>query len=185
MAFVIRMDYCNSAGLLMRPSSANMRVYSYMASTYAARWLSYGSSIALVFRDATKCHQWLYQFADILHQDISPGNIIILDSQDEGKPRGILIDLKPAIELAGSLETEINVTGARPLMAIDVLRRERHPYRHDLESFLYVFLWTIITNQAESPPETSKLQQWSNGDWDELATPALQDSTPNTISLTE
>ncbi|OAA33442.1 serine/threonine-protein kinase Sgk2 [Moelleriella libera RCEF 2490] len=50
--------------------------------------------------------------------------------------------------------------------------RERpgpHTYRHDLGSFLYVFLWTVITNHAESPPETSKLRQRSKGDWDDLA----------------
>jgi len=54
-------------------------------------------------------------------------------------------------------------------MAISVLKNESHTYRHDLESFLYVFLWTIITNHTENPLETSKLRQWSNGDWNELA----------------
>ncbi|KAL5349850.1 hypothetical protein ACLOAV_004884 [Pseudogymnoascus australis] len=54
-------------------------------------------------------------------------------------------------------------------MAIGVLKKECHTYRHDLESFLYVFLWVIITNHTEDPSETSKLRQWSNGDWEELA----------------
>lgn len=122
-----------------------------------------------VFRDAIKCHRSLYHDARILHQDISPGNMIILDGQDEGKPRGILIDLDSAIELAEGEETEPDITGTRPFMAIGVLKSERHTYRHDLESFFYVFLWTIITNHTENPPETSKLRQWSSGDWDELA----------------
>lgn len=122
-----------------------------------------------VFRDAIKCHRSLCYDAKILHQDISPGNMIILDDQDEGKPQGILIDPDSAIELAEGSETELDITGTRPFMAIGVLKSERHTYRHDLESFLYVFLWTIITNHTEDPPETSKLRQWSNGDWDELA----------------
>ncbi|KAI8630987.1 FunK1 protein kinase [Xylariaceae sp. FL1651] len=122
-----------------------------------------------VFRDAIKCHRSLCYDAKILHQDISPGNIIILDGQDEGMPQGILIDLDSAIELTEGVETELNITGTRPFMAIGVLKSEYHTYRHDLESFLYVFLWTIITNHTESPPETSKLRQWSSGDWDELA----------------
>lgn len=122
-----------------------------------------------VFRDAIKCHRSLCYDARILHQDVSPGNMIILDGQDEGKPRGILIDLDSAIELAEGVETELDITGTRPFMAIGVLKSERHTYRHDLESFLYVFLWTIITNHTESPPETSKLRQWSSGDWVELA----------------
>ncbi|KAK3933963.1 hypothetical protein QBC46DRAFT_429750 [Diplogelasinospora grovesii] len=46
-----------------------------------------------VFHDAIKCHRSLCYDAKILHQDISPGNMIILDGQDEGKPKGILIDL--------------------------------------------------------------------------------------------
>lgn len=122
-----------------------------------------------VFRDAIKCHRSLCYDAKILHQDVSPGNMIILDGQDEGKPQGILIDLDSAIELTEGVETELDITGTRPFMAIGVLESERHTYRHDLESFLYVFLWTIITNHTESPPESSKLRQWSSGDWDELA----------------
>ncbi|OBT55405.1 hypothetical protein VE04_04713 [Pseudogymnoascus sp. 24MN13] len=122
-----------------------------------------------MFGDAIKCHRSLYHDAKVLHQDISPGNIIILDGQDEQKPKGILIDLDSAIELAELLETERGITGTRPFIAIGVLKKELHSYRHDLESFLYFFLWTIITNHADDPPETSKLRQWSNGEWDELA----------------
>lgn len=122
-----------------------------------------------VFRDAIKCHRSLFYDAKILHQDISPGNMIILDGQEEEKPKGILIDLDSAIELTEGLETEPGITGTRPFMAIGVLKGENHTYRHDLESFFYVFLWTIITNHTEDPPATSKLRQWSNGDWDELA----------------
>ncbi|KAI5923465.1 FunK1 protein kinase [Camillea tinctor] len=122
-----------------------------------------------VFRDTIKCHRSLCYNAKILHQDISPGNMIILDGQDEGEPQGILIDLDSAVELAEGSGTELDITGTRPFMAIGVLKSEYHTYRHDLESFFYVFLWTIITNHAEDPPETSRLRQWSNGDWDELA----------------
>ncbi|KAI1406102.1 FunK1 protein kinase [Hypoxylon fuscum] len=122
-----------------------------------------------VFRDAIKCHRSLFYNANILHQDISSGNIIILDGQDKEQPKGILIDLDSAIELAEILEAELDITGTRPFMAIGVLKSECHTYRHDLESFLYVFLWTIITNHTDNPLETSKLRQWSNGDWNELA----------------
>ncbi|KAI1279116.1 FunK1 protein kinase [Xylaria sp. FL0933] len=131
-----------------------------------------------VFRDAIKCHRSLYYDAGILHQDISPGNMIILDNQEERKPKGILIDLDSAIELDERTETELGITGTRPFMAIGVLRNERHTYRHDLESFLYVLLWTIITNRTDNPPETSKLRQWSNGDWSQLAARKSLDVEP-------
>ncbi|KAI0098049.1 FunK1 protein kinase [Nemania sp. FL0031] len=122
-----------------------------------------------VFCDTIKCHRSLLHDAKILHQDISPGNMIILDRRDERKPQGILIDLDSAVELTEGLVTEPKIIGTRPFMAIGVLKNEHHTYRHDLESFLYVFLWTIITAHTEDPPETSRLRQWSNGDWYELA----------------
>lgn len=95
--------------------------------------------------------------------------MIILNDRDEEKPQGMLIDLDSAIALEEGAETQLDITGTRPFMAIGVLRSKRHTYRHKLESFLYVFLWTIITNHAENLPEISKLRQWSSGDWDELA----------------
>ncbi|KAL2887390.1 hypothetical protein HOO65_050511 [Ceratocystis lukuohia] len=115
-----------------------------------------------VFRDAIKCHRSLHNDAKILHQDISPGNIIIVDGQDEGKPKGILIDLDSSIDLTEESGTERRIIGTKPFMAIGVLKAEDHTYRHDLESFLYVFLWTIITNRMENPPKTSKstMEQW-------------------------
>ncbi|KAG6150660.1 hypothetical protein E4U37_005867 [Claviceps purpurea] len=127
-----------------------------------------------VFHDAIKCHRSLFSAAKLLHQDISSGNIVILDSQREEDPKGILIDLDSARDLTDDLETR-QIIGTRPFMAIGVLRNECHTYRHDLESFLYVFLWTIITNHADSPPEASKLRHWSKGDWDELALRKVHD----------
>ncbi|KAI1150874.1 FunK1 protein kinase [Nemania diffusa] len=126
------------------------------------------SELLLVFRDTIKCHRSLYYDAEILHQDISPGNMIILDGQEEGKPQGLLIDLDSAIKLAEGLEIDHDIIGTRPFMAIGVLKSEYHTYRHDLESFLYIFLWTIIPNHMDNPPKTSKLRQWCIGDWDEF-----------------
>lgn len=167
---------CNTEGLVEYTEETDNffqnRILACIVTSPVGRPLhTFRSTLELlqVFRDAIKCHRSLYYDANILHQDISPGNMIILDRRDEEMPQGILIDLDSAVELAEGVETEPDITGTRPFMAIGVLKSERHTYRHDLESFLYVFLWTIITNHTENPPETSKLRQWSNGDWDELA----------------
>ncbi|KAI1126790.1 FunK1 protein kinase [Nemania abortiva] len=128
-----------------------------------------------VFRDAIKCHRSLYNDGAILHQDISSGNMIILDEQEEGDPRGVLIDLDAAIELAEISESEGRITGTRPFMAIGALKGELHTYRHDLESFFYVFLWAIITDRTDSPPEDSRLRQWSDGSLQEVAARKLLD----------
>ncbi|KAK7214782.1 hypothetical protein V2G26_002785 [Clonostachys chloroleuca] len=122
-----------------------------------------------VLRDAIKGHRSLLQKANILHQDISPGNIIITDAQEQGRPKGILIDFDVAMDLAVGPRTPGEVTGTRPFMAVGILLGRRHWYWHDLESFLYVLLWSIITDGSESPPRNSKLRMWSRGDWDDIA----------------
>ncbi|KAI1818599.1 serine/threonine-protein kinase Sgk2 [Poronia punctata] len=116
------------------------RILAYIVTSPIGRPLhTFQSLLELlkVFRDAIKCHRSLYYDAKILHQDISPGNMIILDGQNEAKPQGILINLDSAIQLAEELGTEPGITGTRPFMAISVLKSECHTYRHDLESFLH------------------------------------------------
>lgn len=122
-----------------------------------------------VFRDCIKCYRTLYFDTKVLHRNISPGTMIIPKEQGEGGPNATLIDLDSAIYPVGGLEPLFRVMGTRPFMAIGVLKRERHTYRHDLESFLYAFLWTVIANHMEDPPVTSRLRQWSENGWNELA----------------
>jgi hypothetical protein len=57
-------------------------------------------------------------------------------------------------------------------MAIEVLEGTAHTYRHDLESFFYVFLWVIIRYGQEtdrSLPKTSRLRGWYKGTYDQIA----------------
>ncbi|KAG6006659.1 hypothetical protein E4U21_006804 [Claviceps maximensis] len=146
-----------------------------------------------VLRDAVRCHRSLYRDARILHQDVSPGNIVIVDGLGEDPSRGLLIDLDSAIRLparpdadaeAGEeaeaeAEAEYSITGTRPFMAIGVLLGHRHTPRHDLESFLYVLVWTIICGRGSgsSPPPGSRLREWSSSaaDWGELAARKTRD----------
>jgi serine/threonine protein kinase len=122
-----------------------------------------------VFRDTIKCHRSLYQNAKILHQDVSPGNIIILDGATEKPQKWMLIDLDAAINLNGESDGEYSIVGTRRFMTFGVLKSETHTYRHDLESLLYVFLWTIITNVTGNPPKTSRVRAWYHGSFVELA----------------
>ena len=112
-----------------------------------------------VIRDAVRAHRSLFQVAKILHQDVSADNIIITDPQRVDDPKGILIDLDVAMDLETGPRTPGEVVGTRPFMSIGILKKRRHTYRHDLESFLYVFLWTVISNGQENPPKTSRLRQ--------------------------
>ncbi|CAG9955364.1 unnamed protein product [Clonostachys rosea f. rosea IK726] len=61
------------------------------------------------------------------------------------------------------------VTGIQPFMAVDILLDKRHWYRHDLELFLYLLIWSIITEGSGSVPQSSKLRMWAREDWDDIA----------------
>lgn len=173
---VQRQGSCRAKGILNYTEETDKafedRIFTCVVISPAGRPLhTFKNRLELlqVLRDAVKAHRSLFQDAKILHQDVSALNIIITDTQRERNPNGILIDLDAAMNVADGPRTPGEVTGTRPFMAIGILRRRRHTYRHDLESFLYVFLWTVISKGAENPPKTSKLRQWSRGNWYESA----------------
>lgn len=117
-----------------------------------------------------KGHRSLYQEAKILHRDVSIQNIIITEPENGSGPKGIMIDLDSAMELAVGPNRPGELLGTKPFMAIGLLKGKMHTYRHDLESFLYVFLWLAVCKRSAEPPEPSRLRQWSSsGSWWELA----------------
>lgn len=130
-----------------------------------------------VLRDAVKSHRSLYEDGGILHQDIAPGNIIISDALDPEGPKGILIDLDVAmiLDVGPRNPGGISITGTPPFMAVGALKGRPRTYRHDLESFLYVLLWAIISDGSESPPEGSKLHRWRSGNYEEMAARKMVD----------
>ncbi|KAF4977796.1 hypothetical protein FZEAL_5762 [Fusarium zealandicum] len=127
------------------------------------------------FRDAIKAHRSLYLDGKVLHQDISTGNIMIPEVKKNGEPRGLIIDLDNAMELAVGPPTPARLVGTKPFMAIDLLALTPHTYRHDLESFLYVFLLIAICDGHKQLPPKSRLQGWQVGSWAELAKTKTQD----------
>ncbi|CAD6499984.1 BgTH12-04089 [Blumeria graminis f. sp. triticale] len=96
--------------------------------------------------DAILGHRGLYLYAGILHGDISESNIILTMPDEFGSIHGKLIDLDMSVYVAGYNETK-SLTGTMKFMAIKVLQNialksgtMTKTYRHDLESFFYVFL---------------------------------------------
>ncbi|KAI0401432.1 hypothetical protein F4802DRAFT_580182 [Xylaria palmicola] len=66
-------------------------------------------------------------------------------------------------------------TGTMQFMAVEVLRKTDHTYRHDLES-LYVLLWMCARQswrngfaRGEKPPKESILRRWEIGTFDSIA----------------
>ncbi|RSL98502.1 hypothetical protein CDV31_012569 [Fusarium ambrosium] len=127
------------------------------------------------FRDAIAGYRSLHLDGKILHRDISPNNIMLAEARKEGEPWGFLIDLDLSMELAVGPAKPGEIIGTKAFMAIDVMKRRQRSYRHDLESFLYVFLWVAICGGDRKLPADSRLKRWLVGDWSELAQKKTED----------
>ncbi|KAJ7094238.1 hypothetical protein C8R43DRAFT_908029 [Mycena crocata] len=143
-----------------------------------------------IFIDAVTAHRDLVA-ANILHRDISLNNIMLTTSTapitsstssfvNDPLRRGLLIDVDYALVLnnpTGRTGTSVgHRTGTLPFMAVDVLVYgdsdwAEHEPKHDLESFLYVFIW-ICWHYAGPGAErknfdiyspSHKLQKWVVG----------------------
>ncbi|KAM0289871.1 hypothetical protein ACHAO9_005757 [Fusarium lateritium] len=134
------------------------------------------------FRDAIKGHYNLYKYGKILHRDVSVGNIMITnyDKNNPDAPRGILIDLDGSLDLKIEQKKPYNLQGTKAFMAIDISRPPHdhilHTYRHDLESFFYVFLYLAVCRDKRLP-KTSRLMRWMDGkkNWVEVGSMKRED----------
>ncbi|KAF7858906.1 hypothetical protein EAF04_008947 [Stromatinia cepivora] len=142
--------------------------------------------LLVVFRDAIVGHKSLFDDGKILHRDVSENNIIIVDSATKEGSEGRMIDLDLAKELNSKPSGASYRTGTMQFMAIEVLQGKGHTYRHDLESFFYVFIWMCIryghedvhppsdkpkpTNQKSLKSSNPKiLHYWYTGDYNQIA----------------
>ncbi|KAI9824471.1 MAG: hypothetical protein M1832_002006, partial [Thelocarpon impressellum] len=90
-----------------------------------------------LIREATECHESLLN-AGILHRDISAGNIMLAENEEDG----FLIDMDLAMKISNeSASGAPTMTGTKVFMAIGALYGEHHTFMHDLESFFWVLFW--------------------------------------------
>ncbi|SZF00606.1 unnamed protein product [Blumeria hordei] len=131
--------------------------------------------LVTVLRDAIKAHWSLMTKAKILHRDISANNIIMTGSEAHKNWKGYVIDLDLAVLLTDGKAQEKRqaMTGTMEFMALEILSGScettgavvEHSYRHDLESFFYVFLWQCLSCglQDEKEANTEYLKKWYTG----------------------
>ncbi|KAG5980339.1 hypothetical protein E4U55_004128 [Claviceps digitariae] len=155
------------------------RIYSCIIISPVGRVISKFRNIQELLeseRDAIKAHRSLYITGKILHRDISSNNIIITNPETANGFKGMLIDFDMAKVRDSEPSGARYRTGTVPFMAVEVLRKTDHTYRHDLESFFYVLLW-MCARQAwingvsgkQQPPKESLLRAWEIGSFEHTA----------------
>ena len=156
------------------------RIFGCLAISPAGRALRGFSSVKellTALRDAIKGHRSLYMDGGILHRDISENNIIITDPTTTKGFSGILIDLDLAKIIGSGPSGARHQTGTVEFMAIQVLQKAAHTYRHDLESFFYVLLWLCARRawelefqcKSSKRPQQNVLKRWYTGTFEEIA----------------
>ena len=160
------------------------RVLSYQVTQPAGRPLSKFHSVSELLRalrDAIKVHRSLFLDGRILHRDVSESNMVITDPKENNGLSGMLIDLELGTVVEDGKNTRTGsqrMTGTLKFMAIEVVKmafrdNQRdidHTYRHDLESFFYVFLDMCINhglNESQIPKQDS-LRDWYIGSYDSI-----------------
>ncbi|KAM4063600.1 kinase [Hirsutella rhossiliensis] len=156
------------------------RIYSCLVVSPAGRVIGDFKTIKELLqsmRDAIRAHQSLYVTGKILHRDISSNNIIITKPEMADGFKGMLIDLDLAKVRDSGPSGARHQTGTMQFMAVEVLRKADHTYRHDLESFFYVLLWMCAReswtkknfSRGEEPPKESLLRKWEIGSFKDIA----------------
>ncbi|KAG6181527.1 hypothetical protein E4U36_004017 [Claviceps purpurea] len=150
------------------------RVLHVLAVTPLGRPLDeFGSILELLecLRDAIKAHRSLYMESGILHRDISINNIIVTEPAKADGYKGMLIDLDLARDITKDPSGQRHRTGTIEFMAIGVLLGRQHTYRHDLESFLYVFIWLcfVYGSKGKGREPMDAIPGWSKRSLDVIA----------------
>ncbi|KAJ8071763.1 hypothetical protein OCU04_002079 [Sclerotinia nivalis] len=100
--------------------------------------------------------------AEILHRDISIGNVMLNEAEDDG----FLIDLDLAVKINREKASGApSKTGTKVFMAIGVLYGEHHSFMHDLESFFWVLFWLCVHwNGPERERSRTEYENWNYED---------------------
>ncbi|KAG2352680.1 hypothetical protein BDR07DRAFT_1615549 [Suillus spraguei] len=129
----------------------------------------HGKELFDVWYQCILCHLSLWK-EGVYHRDVSPGNLLWY--WKDGKRMGVLndYDLSSLANDQGPRGNER--TGTVPFMALDLLSAKaqrgevKHLYRHDLESFIWVFIWICLHYRkgAILPAELRPLDEWARLD---------------------
>ena len=143
--------------------------YDYGKALYKA---SSQATMLAALEGGIKGYKSLHTQAGILQRDISIGNLLMNEEDDNPSWRSFLIDLDLAIkERREGPSGARGKTGTRAFMAIGVLLGEKHSFRHDLESFFWVLFWICVHYKGpnEEGKPVQRFEKWNYVDTEELA----------------
>jgi hypothetical protein len=105
--------------------------------------------------------------ANILHRDISIGNVMLTEAEDDG----FLIDLDLGVKIDREKASGApSKTGTKVFMAIGALYGEEHSFMHDLESFFWLLFWICAHwNGPDKERSKTEYEFWNYKDTKELA----------------
>jgi hypothetical protein len=108
----------------------------------------------------------------IIQSDVSIGNLMMNEEEDNPTWPSFLIDLDLAIQEDRDRSSGApNKTGTRAFMAIGALYDEKHSFMHDLESFFWVLFWICIHYNGPNKESrvVPKFEKWNYMHTNELA----------------
>ncbi|KAL4784889.1 hypothetical protein BJX76DRAFT_197301 [Aspergillus varians] len=116
-------------------------------------------------------HESLHARVGFLQGDISTGNLILNDEEDNPSWPAFLIDLDLALEEQREQPSGARgKTGTRAFMAIGLLLGEKHSFMHDLESFFWVTFWICVHYDGPNASRiVPRFEKWNYVDMEELA----------------
>ncbi|KAG9005172.1 hypothetical protein FRB94_001789 [Tulasnella sp. JGI-2019a] len=125
-----------------------------------------GDDLLTAFLECVLCHRALWKLG-FHHRDISEHNLMYFE--EGGKVFGVLNDFDLATMAGVKHATNSERTGTLPFMALDLLTIDgcnggiEHLYRHDLESFWWVFVWITFRFQNGKLVEGPPFSEWTEG----------------------
>ncbi|KAL9028237.1 MAG: hypothetical protein Q9196_003371 [Gyalolechia fulgens] len=157
------------------------RIHRRIVTRDAGKHISEAKSIGAIINGllgAVHGHKSLLN-AGILHRDISIGNIMLTENEDDG----FLIDLDLAIKISDDRASGApSRTGTKIFMSIGVLLGEPRSFMHDLESFFWVLFWICIHSSGFDKKGKAKRRITRFEDWNYLDTERLSREKAGQIS---
>ncbi|KAJ2557289.1 hypothetical protein GGH12_006212 [Coemansia sp. RSA 1822] len=123
--------------------------------------------LIVVIYDVMRCHMGIIEHCQILHRDISEGNILV--QRDDAGVHGMLIDFDHAISITDDgYAKRAERTGTRPFMSVNNLEDKptKRTALDDWESIIYILCWLGTFGWNSDTKPSDSMSNWKIESWD-------------------